>query len=117
MYCVELLHLCYLTNYFCGLYCNINNAALFTTDMTVSSVTAPADEVKTSGVEAAANDNKRQKLENPLLRSWSDQPFHLPPFADIKSSHFEPALKAGMEAHIADLGPSQRRNLIHLTRS
>ena len=76
--------------------------------MTVSSVTAPADEVKTAGVvEAASNDNKRQKLEheqeNPLLRSWSDQPFNLPPFADIKSSHFEPALKAGMEAHIADL--------------
>jgi len=73
--------------------------------MTVSSVTAPADEVKTSGVEAASNDNKRQKLENdnPLLRSWSDQPFNLPPFNDIKSSHFEPALKAGMEAHITDL--------------
>ena len=82
-------------------------ATLFTTDMTVeSSVTSPADEVKTSGVEAAANDaNKRLKLEqeNPLLRSWSDQPFSLPPFKDIKTSHFEPALKAGMESHIADL--------------
>jgi hypothetical protein len=41
--------------------------------------------------------------ENPLLRSWANQPFHLPPFESITTSHFEPALEAAMESHILDL--------------
>ncbi|KAL7492832.1 hypothetical protein ACHAWT_007934 [Skeletonema menzelii] len=40
---------------------------------------------------------------NPLLQSWASQPFHLPPFEEINPSHFQPALEAAMEAHIADL--------------
>lgn len=40
---------------------------------------------------------------NPLLRSWSDMPFHLPPFEDINTSHFEPALEEAMVSHLADL--------------
>lgn len=40
---------------------------------------------------------------NPLLQSWARQPFHLPPFDEIKPSHFQPALDAAMEAHILDL--------------
>ena len=41
--------------------------------------------------------------DNPLLRSWSDQPFNLPPFKSIEPKHFVPALEAAMEAHISDL--------------
>ena len=41
--------------------------------------------------------------DNPLLRSWSDQPFNLPPFKEINPTHFEPALQAAMEKHIEDL--------------
>ncbi|KAL7436598.1 hypothetical protein ACHAXH_007066 [Discostella pseudostelligera] len=41
--------------------------------------------------------------ENPLLQSWSDQPFRLPPFESITASHFEPALESAMKAHILDL--------------
>ena len=41
--------------------------------------------------------------DNPLLRSWSDQPFNLPPFKEISAEHFIPALEAGMDAHIKDL--------------
>jgi peptidyl-dipeptidase Dcp len=55
--------------------------------------TSTSDEVPTISTKAG----------NPLLRSWSDQPFHLPPFKSIEPSHFEPALEAGMEAHINDL--------------
>mmetsp|Transcript_7875 Transcript_7875/g.16105 ORF Transcript_7875/g.16105 Transcript_7875/m.16105 type:complete len:705 (+) Transcript_7875:141-2255(+) len=40
---------------------------------------------------------------NPLLQSWAAQPFHLPPFEEINPGHFQPALEAAMEAHIADL--------------
>jgi peptidyl-dipeptidase Dcp len=55
--------------------------------------TAATDEVSSTSTNAG----------NPLLRSWSDQPFHLPPFKSITPEHFEPALIAAMEAHIADL--------------
>ena len=41
--------------------------------------------------------------DNPLLRSWSDQPFHLLPFKEIRSEHFVPAFNVAMAAHIADL--------------
>jgi peptidyl-dipeptidase Dcp len=41
--------------------------------------------------------------DNPLLRSWSDQPFNLPPFKDIRTEHFVPAFDVAMAAHIADL--------------
>lgn len=44
-----------------------------------------------------------KNAENPLLRSWSDQPYHLPPFQFIQPSHFEPALEAAMVTHIVDL--------------
>jgi peptidyl-dipeptidase Dcp len=40
---------------------------------------------------------------NPLLESWTAQPFHLPPFAKIKPSHFPSALQVGMDHHLADL--------------
>eukprot|EP00523_Entomoneis_sp_CCMP467_P005958 CAMPEP_0168733478 /NCGR_PEP_ID=MMETSP0724-20121128/8314_1 /TAXON_ID=265536 /ORGANISM="Amphiprora sp., Strain CCMP467" /LENGTH=683 /DNA_ID=CAMNT_0008780543 /DNA_START=129 /DNA_END=2180 /DNA_ORIENTATION=+ len=40
---------------------------------------------------------------NPLLSSWADQPYQLPPFKDIKVEHFQPALEEGMKAHIEDL--------------
>ena len=40
---------------------------------------------------------------NPLLRSWSDEPFGLPPFADIRPHHFPRAFDVAMESHLADL--------------
>ncbi|KAL7554272.1 hypothetical protein ACHAWF_017713 [Thalassiosira exigua] len=62
-----------------------------TTSLSVS--TATMDEAASTSV----------KSDNPLLRSWSDQPFHLPPFKSIEPSHFQPALETAMEAHVADL--------------
>ena len=40
---------------------------------------------------------------NPLLQSWSSQPFNLPPFAQITPAHFKPAFDVAMENHLADL--------------
>lgn len=40
---------------------------------------------------------------NPLLESWTSQPFHLPPFGRIQPTHFPDALKEGMDQHMADL--------------
>ena len=40
---------------------------------------------------------------NPLLQSWSSQPFNLPPFGLIAPVHFRPAFDTAMESHLADL--------------
>lgn len=40
---------------------------------------------------------------NPLLSDWSSQPFHLPPFKEITTEHFSPALEAGMQAQLQEL--------------
>jgi peptidyl-dipeptidase Dcp len=40
---------------------------------------------------------------NPLLESWSSQPFSLPPFDKIQTHHFQPALEIAMEEHLQDL--------------
>jgi peptidyl-dipeptidase Dcp len=42
-------------------------------------------------------------VDNPLLRDWSDQPFHLPPFEEIRPSHFANAFEVAMSSHISDL--------------
>lgn len=39
---------------------------------------------------------------HPLLRPWT-APFGLPPFADIRPEHFEPAFTAAMQEHRAEL--------------
>ena len=62
--------------------------------MTALSISTTADEVAAVSTTCA---------ENPLLQSWSSQPYNLPPFKSIEPSHFEPALKLAMEDHIADL--------------
>ena len=41
--------------------------------------------------------------QNPLLADWSNQPFHLPPFQQIETKHFRPAIEEGMEKHLKDL--------------
>lgn len=41
--------------------------------------------------------------DNPLLQSWSSNPFSLPPFARIQVPHFEPALEQAMKTHLSDL--------------
>ena len=40
---------------------------------------------------------------NPLLQDWSSQPFHLPPFGEIKTEDFRPALEEAMKVHLEDL--------------
>ena len=40
---------------------------------------------------------------NPLLKDWGTQPFNLPPFDEIKTKDFQPALEEAMKAHLGDL--------------
>jgi peptidyl-dipeptidase Dcp len=40
---------------------------------------------------------------NPLLESWNTQPFGLPPFRQIETHHYQPALTYAMTAHLRDL--------------
>lgn len=40
---------------------------------------------------------------NPLLESWTAQPFSLPPFDKIETHHYQPALQVGMEEQLEDL--------------
>ena len=71
--------------------------------MTLPSVaTSPADRVTTS-TKATIASNAAVESANPLLRSWSTEPFNPPPFKDIRAEHFEPAFEVAMAAHIADL--------------
>ena len=42
-------------------------------------------------------------MDNPLLQSWASQPLRLPPFAQIKVEHFQPALEEGMRLELEDL--------------
>ena len=35
---------------------------------------------------------------NPLLQDWT-APFDLPPFGQLRPEHFEPAMRAAMQAH------------------
>ena len=39
---------------------------------------------------------------NPLLAPW-DTPFGLPPFADVRDDHFEPAFEVALAAHLAEV--------------
>ena len=50
-----------------------------------------------------APDDDGDDGDNPLLRSWSDEPFGLPPFGDIRPHHFPRAFDVAMESHLADL--------------
>ncbi|CAB9503088.1 Oligopeptidase A [Seminavis robusta] len=40
---------------------------------------------------------------NPLLQSWASQPLRLPPFAEIQTHHFKPALEEGMKLELQDV--------------
>jgi len=51
----------------------------------------------------SASTSTSTTVVNPLLSSWANEPFHLPPFAQIKPSHFEPAFTQGMKDHLNDL--------------
>lgn len=54
-------------------------------------------------VAHSATSNAAVESNNPLLRSWADQPFHLPPFKHIRPEHFVPAFEVATSAHLADL--------------
>jgi len=43
-----------------------------------------------------------QASSNPLLQAWQT-PYGLPPFADIRPEHFEPAFEAAMLQHLAEV--------------
>merc|ERR1719203_2513159 len=73
--------------------------SILTTALSVSTSTTTSTTDESSSISINANVN----AENPLLRSWSDQPFNLPPFKSIQPSHFQPALESAMEAHLSDL--------------
>ena len=73
-----------------------------------ASFTFTALSASTSTDEVAASATKSVPVngilsDNPLLRSWDDQPFNLPPFKSINPSHFQPALESAMEAQIREL--------------
>eukprot|EP00560_Eucampia_antarctica_P000521 CAMPEP_0197835082 /NCGR_PEP_ID=MMETSP1437-20131217/24667_1 /TAXON_ID=49252 ORGANISM="Eucampia antarctica, Strain CCMP1452" /NCGR_SAMPLE_ID=MMETSP1437 /ASSEMBLY_ACC=CAM_ASM_001096 /LENGTH=690 /DNA_ID=CAMNT_0043440257 /DNA_START=337 /DNA_END=2409 /DNA_ORIENTATION=+ len=43
------------------------------------------------------------EVENPLLKSWHEEPFLLPPFGAIEVADFEPAFEVAMKGHVQDL--------------
>ena len=71
--------------------------------MTLSGIATTAAEAVTLTKSKSNITNSAIESDNPLLRSWSDQPFNLPPFKDIRSEHFVPAFDVAMATHIADL--------------
>ncbi|KAL7543782.1 hypothetical protein ACHAXR_013089 [Thalassiosira sp. AJA248-18] len=71
--------------------------------LATATVAPPNDEVTPSSTTKGTICNAAIESDNPLLRSWSDQPFHLPPFKHIRAEHFVPAFDVAMAAHIADL--------------
>jgi peptidyl-dipeptidase Dcp len=56
-----------------------------------------------SSSSAASSSSTCLSNSNPLLESWTAQPFSLPPFEKIEVDHFSPALEVGMEEHLKDL--------------
>jgi peptidyl-dipeptidase Dcp len=42
-------------------------------------------------------------MTNPLLSSWASEPFHMPPFAEIKPEHYLPAFEKGCKDHLDEL--------------
>jgi peptidyl-dipeptidase Dcp len=71
--------------------------------MTLFGIATTAAEAVTLTETKSTITNAAIESDNPLLRSWSDQPFNLPPFKDIRTEHFVPAFDVAMAAHIADL--------------
>ena len=65
--------------------------------VTTTTLSSSASATLTSSSES------KSSMANPLLSDWSSQPYHLPPFSEIKVEHFEPALAEGMKQHIDDL--------------
>ena len=71
--------------------------------MTLSCITTTSADAVALSKSKSTFTNAAIDSDNPLLRSWSDQPFNLPPFKDIRTEHFVPAFDVAMAAHIADL--------------
>ena len=73
----------------------------------LSSITAQSSALKMTATSpsasCAAAAASTLASSNPLLQSWSSQPFNLPPFAEITPAHFKPAFDVAMENHLADL--------------
>ena len=54
-------------------------------------------------VEVVAVDQDDDLKFNPLLRSWDDSPFSIPPFESVEPKHFKSAFDYAMEKHLEDL--------------
>lgn len=76
-----------------------SSTCLHSTSPTASDSMAGEDGTTTT----TDGDPLKLPANNPLLRDWSAQPFHLPPFDDIETKHFQPALEVAMEAELQDL--------------
>ena len=74
--------------------------------MTLSGITTAAADVVAPSKSKPTITNAAIDSDNPLLRSWSDQPFNLPPFKDIRTENFVPAFEVAMAAH----KPTSRRS-------
>ena len=56
----------------------------------------------TSTVTAAAVVTPSVSAANPLLSSWSSEPFGLPPFSRIEAGHFRPAFTVALGLHVEE---------------
>jgi len=73
-------------------------AATGATSRSISAAT-----LKMTATAAASTCASAMASTNPLLQSWSSQPFNLPPFKSITPAHFRPAFEVAMSDHLADL--------------
>eukprot|EP00555_Chaetoceros_dichaeta_P010367 CAMPEP_0198270160 /NCGR_PEP_ID=MMETSP1447-20131203/43996_1 /TAXON_ID=420782 /ORGANISM="Chaetoceros dichaeta, Strain CCMP1751" /LENGTH=765 /DNA_ID=CAMNT_0043962049 /DNA_START=1 /DNA_END=2295 /DNA_ORIENTATION=+ len=69
----------------------------------IASVIRPSARTGASSIAVATAIASTSSITNPLLQTWSSEPFHLPPFERIQPSHFKEAFAKGMEEHLTDL--------------
>lgn len=75
-------------------HCHLSTASLLASSSALKMTATPSTSCASASTLAS---------NNPLLQSWSSQPFNLPPFAEIAPAHFKPAFDVAMENHLADL--------------
>jgi peptidyl-dipeptidase Dcp len=53
-------------------------------------------------ITTSCKEKKAANEGNPFFTEW-DTPFHVPPFDQIKTSHFEPAIREGIARHMKEM--------------
>jgi peptidyl-dipeptidase Dcp len=81
----------------------LGTMAVFSSGATGAGASDVGSSVSVPIAAAAATTTQACLIGNPLLESWETQPFALPPFGRIETTHFKPALEQGMVEHLADL--------------